>query len=101
MDRRLELQVMLENIPGVKKVYFQPPEDIHLQYPCIIYKRENYWTEFANNNPYTNKKRYNVMVIDSDPDSPIPDVVKNLPLCRFNTHYTRDRLNHDIFTLFY
>lgn len=101
MDRRLELHAVLTDIPGVKKVYFQPPESVHLEYPCIIYKRDNIWTEFANNGPYTNKKRYNVTVIDQNPDSAIPDIVKNLPLSRFNTHFTKDRLNHDIFTLFF
>ena len=37
MDRRLELQSKLEKLNNVNKVYYQPPNSVMLQYPCIIY----------------------------------------------------------------
>jgi hypothetical protein len=82
-------------------VYFQPPENIKLNYPCIIYRRDSAVTKFADNRPYRYKKRYQVMVIDQDPDSPIPDKVADLPSCTFERHYTADHLNHDVFNLFF
>ena len=33
-------------------VYFQPPTNIKLEYPCIVYKRDFADTEFADDNPY-------------------------------------------------
>lgn len=82
-------------------VYFQPPENIKLTYPCIVYRRDSANTQFADNRPYRNKKRYQVMVIDQDPDSPIPDKVADLPLCTFDRHYTAEYLNHDVFNLYF
>ncbi len=82
-------------------VYFQPPSNLVMQYPCIVYKRDNAETLFAGNKPYRYVKRYQVTVIDSDPDSDIPDKVAGLPLCGFDRHYTADNLNHDVFNLFF
>lgn len=96
---RLELHAILLTLAD--HVYFQPPENIKLNYPCIIYRRDSADTKFADNRPYRYKKRYQVMVIDQDPDSPIPDKVADLPSCVFERHYTADYLNHDVFNLFF
>lgn len=101
MAPRVELQALLEEILGSDKVYFQPPTNITLVYPCIIYKRDTTVTRFADNAPYRNTKRYQVTVIDRDPDSDIPDKVAELPVCLFNRFYTADNLNHDVFNLFF
>ena len=36
--QRSDFQTVLESIPGVEKVYFQPPESVKLVYPCILYE---------------------------------------------------------------
>ena len=82
-------------------VYFQPPETIKLTYPCIIYSRDSANTIYANNKPYCNTWRYQLMVIDKDPDSVIPKILATLPMCRFNRHYTKNNLNHDVFNIYY
>jgi hypothetical protein len=101
MAPRLELQTILEAILGSRNVYFQPPANLQMKYPCIVYKRDFAQVQFADNHPYRNIKRYLVTVIDSDPDSPIPDKVAALPMCTFNRFYTADDLNHDVFNLFF
>lgn len=99
MAPRLELQALLEEL--APNVYFQPPANVQLVYPCIIYKRDFAQATFADNAMYRNTKRYMVTVIDRDPDSPIPDKVAALPMCIFNRFYTADNLNHDVFNLFF
>lgn len=99
MAPRLQLQSLLETF--TENVYFQPPTNIHLQYPCIMYERDDAESEFANNANYRYTKRYLVTVIDRDPDSAIPDMVAALPLCTFNRFFTADDLNHDVFNLFF
>lgn len=101
MAPRLQLQSLLEQILGTSEVYFQPPATVSLTYPCIIYKRDLSVTESADNLPYRQMKRYQVIVIDRDPDSAIPDKIANLPLCLYNRFYTADNLNHDVFNLFF
>ena len=72
-----------------------------MQYPCILYKRDSADSKFADNEPYRHTKRYQVTVIDQDPDSDIPDKIAGLPLCVFDRFYTADNLNHDVFNLFF
>lgn len=98
---RVELQSLLEGLLGSRNVYFQPPESFKLNYPCIIYERSGIRDDRANNKPYLRRKSYTVTVIDKDPDSEIPDRVKDLEYCVFDRSFKADHLNHDVFTLYF
>lgn len=99
MAPRLQLHELLTSF--VDNVYFQPPVNITLEYPCIIYKRDYAETEFADNAPYNHVIRYMVTVIDRDPDSDIPSKVAAMPKCLFTRFFTVDNLNHDVYRVFY
>lgn len=101
MAQRMDLQRLLVDILGSDNVYFQPPSTVQMSYPCIVYNRDTAATDYSNNVPYRYKKRYQIMVIDKDPDSPIPDKVAELPLCSFDRFFTADNLNHDVFVLYF
>ena len=107
MERRLELQALLEEtlLPFVSSerapVYYQPPETIKMAYPCIVYGLDAVDSVFANNLPYQYFKRYQVTVIDKNPDSAIPDAIGKLPMCKFSRHYTSENLHHFSFQLYY
>jgi hypothetical protein len=98
-QRRLDLQTLLETL--TPNVYFQPPNDQTIQYPCIVYQRYTAKTEFADNIPYLHEQRYQVTVIDPDPDSDIPEKVAALPKCLQNRFFVAGQLNHDVFNLYY
>lgn len=101
MARRLELDSILRTVLGSSNVYFQPPSNLQMKYPCIVYERDNTWDEYANNKLYAHMKRYQVTVIDRNPDSEIPEVLKTLTYCGFLRHFTADNLNHDVYQLYY
>jgi hypothetical protein len=106
MGQRLQLHSLLETLIGPRSdgkdnVYFQPPETVKLSYPCIIYRRNDIDTNFADDTPYTINKEYQLVVIDADPDSLIPDKVGSLSKCSFDRHYTVNNLNHDSYNLYY
>jgi hypothetical protein len=84
---RLDLQLILEAIPGVQMVKFQPPDSTRLVYPC--------------NRPFRTDTRYMITVIDRNPDSLIPSLVAKLPYCSFSRFYVADDLNHDVYTLYF
>lgn len=88
-------------ILGSDHVYFQPPPTVKMVYPCIVYRRDSEHTKRADNILYGRRKRYSVTVIDRNPDSQIPDKVGDLPLCRFDRHFTANGLNHDVYQLFF
>lgn len=99
MGQRLDLHQILETF--VDNVYFQPPTNIELVYPCIIYKRDFAETKFSDNIPYNHRLRYQITVIDPDPDSEIPAKVAAMPMSLFNRFYTADNLNHDVYNVFF
>lgn len=101
MGSRLDLQNLLESILGSRNVYYQPPESIRINYPAIIYSRNDIDNKFADDIVYMQNHTYQVIVIDANPDSEIVDKISKLPMCRYNRHYTSDNLNHDVFIINY
>lgn len=81
--------------------YFQPPADFQMSYPCIVYNYVNDDDDFADNIHYRSSKRYTITIIDEDPDSKIPNRLKDLPYCTSDRNFSIDGLNHFVYTLFY
>ena len=101
-DRRLELDAKLREILGSNNVYFQPPETMKLQFPCIIYSKNAPNIRHANDGIYTFKQSYSVMVADKNPESEIPmNLIKSLQYCRIDSNFTKDHMNQTKLTLFY
>lgn len=100
-NRRLELHKKLVELLGSNNVYYRPPENLKMQYPCIRYKKENILINHADNYPYRKTDRYQITVIDKKPDNEVIDKILELPMSGFDTHYESDNLNHDVITLYY
>ena len=98
---RFKLHEQLVEILGSRNVYFQPPANRKIEYPCIMYELANIGETFADNLLYWAKKRYRVTIIDTNPDSLIPDKISSLPLTTFDRHYTGDNLNHYVFLTYF
>lgn len=97
-----QIQSFLKELVGAGvKVYFQPPANVQMVYPCIVYQRDYAVTQFADNKPYSHKKRYQVTIIDEDPNSEIPGKIADLPLSSFNRFFPVDNLNHDIYNVYF
>lgn len=98
---RLLLNDELKAILGSNNVYFQPPEDRVLEYPCIVYERDDTQILHADNIPYSVAQRYQVTYIDQMPDSAVVEKLKQRKLCRFQRHFATSGLNHDVFVLYH
>lgn len=101
MGQRLELDTILRGVLGSTNVYFQAPPNNMMQYPCIVYALDDTKTDFADNSPYNISKRYQITVIDRNPDSLIPDDIAQLPLSSMTQAFTKDNLHHYVFTLYF
>lgn len=98
---RSQLHEILKGLNGVKDAYFQAPTT-GMEYPCIVYEpspRND--VSFADNIKYLNKKRYQITVIDRNPDSLIPDQVEGLPYTQFDRYFRTAGLHHFVFQLFF
>lgn len=101
MAPRSELQELLKQLLESENVYFQPPPTTKMLYPCIVYQRDGASTEFADNRTYSFEQRYQVTVIDRNPDSLIPGKLKDLPKTLYTRFFAANGLNHDVFTIFF
>lgn len=82
-------------------VYFQPPNNTIMNYPCIRYQGDGGDTEYADNIPYKKKRKYMITVIDENPDSEIPDKIWELQGVSYDRDYESDNLNHFVFNITY
>jgi len=96
-----QLQSVLRTLLGSDNVYFQPPSNVQMGFPAIVYKRDDIDTDFADNKPYYQSVRYLVTVIDEDPTGETTFKVASLPLCAFLRNFVVENLNHDVFVLYY
>lgn len=101
MSKRLDLHNKLVELFGNNHVYYQPPENLKMEYPCIRYSKSNITSRHADNIKYVNKNRYEIMIIDKHPDNAVIEKILELPLSSYDRHYTADNLNHDVIRLYY
>lgn len=101
MASRLKLQKALESLMGNRNVYFQPPASNKMSYPAIRYSLKDIDKKEANDLPYMQTKAYELILIDSNPDSKFVDKLSSMSKCSFDRHYISDNLHHYVFTLYY
>jgi hypothetical protein len=96
---RSELSVLLHAI--CPNVYFQPPADVQIVHPAIVYEMDRADTKFADDKPYSVTKQYSMQLISEDPDESIFDALAALPMCVHERHFVADNLNHEVFNIFF
>lgn len=103
MNNRLELHKKLVELLGSNQVYFQPPENIRMKYPCFVYERSYIDSKYADDKNYSKYVRYELMFISKDPDTNdfIARVLDSFLYCSHTRHFVSDNLNHEVFDLYY
>lgn len=101
MRKWQDLQKLLEELFNSKHVYYQPPENLKMEYPAIRYSMDNIDSEYANNHKYIGFKSYNIIVISKKPDDPVIQKILDLPMTSYDRHYVYDGLNHDLIKIYY
>lgn len=100
-ERRRELHQTLVSILGSANVYHQPPENLALKFPAIIYERTDYDVEYANEVPYVATRQWQITVVSQEPSNAVVDELMKLPTADFKTRYVSNRLQHDVVTIYY
>lgn len=93
-----KLHLIMDPIGG--KVYFQPPPDKQMEYPCIVYELEDIQVRSADNGPYSLFDRYQVTFIRHEPDSPVTRQLIGLQHSAFSRRFTTSGLIHDVFVIY-
>lgn len=102
MASRLNLHEELCALLGTRKVYFQPPESVHIEYPCIIYSVSGADSQYADDKLYNITTQYSVQVVGTNPDSALAyDIAKHFSMCRYLKRFVMNNLYHDNLLLYY
>ncbi len=99
MKTRLELHEKLVELIGNKNVYYQPPTNLMMKYPCIRYRQTAVHKRHADNKTYMLHKTYEIIVLSKEPDHPAIDGILELPYTSFVNNYASDGINHTILSI--
>lgn len=102
--KRRELHTFLTSILGSNNVYFQPPSNISMKYPCIVYNRTNPYTINADDSTYLLRGHYSVTYIDSNVERAMAmqtKLLKSFEHISVERSFTSENLNHDVYNLYY
>ena len=102
MAQRLNLDEKLRSLLSSSNVYFQPPENLKMKYPCFRYRLSGADQKYASDNTYSFIREYELMHIHTDPDTNMPELLsREFKNIRFDRRYSADNLYHDVYTLYY
>lgn len=100
-DKRVKLHHVLEDIISSRHVYFQPPESVKLEYPCIVYNLAKVPVQHADNTVYLMNPKYVIRYISKGPDDRTKLLlVQSLGVPIIQT-YAQNGLYHYIYELYY
>lgn len=99
---RLELSEKLEAIMDecdeTPHLYFQPPESVKMEYPCMVYHLRTMTSQYADDLPYMLSIGYDITYITRSPTSKVPVRMAKEPCFGFDRYYTADNLHHYAYT---
>lgn len=102
MADRISLHNKLKELIGNDNVYFQPPSNVKITYPCVIYNIGSGDAKHADDMVYNYVNSYDLTFIFKKPNVDIIEqVLKSLPMCRMTRSYCADNLNHYTFTIYH
>lgn len=82
------------------RCHFQPPSNIRMKYPAIVYELSDISILSADNKIYHAEEVYILTLIDKNPDSKYLERLKLLPKINFSRFNVYDNLNHWVFTIY-
>ena len=115
MGRRSDLLIQeLRDLLGTDEVYFQssnvagidgdePYIFTNIDYPCFIMERKTAYQPRANDSNYIFRPGYQVTYINRDEPDPemLETMMRHFWHIRYDQHFVRDNLHHDVFTIYY
>lgn len=102
MGDRLSLHNKLVEILNSKNAYYQPPANVNLVYPCVIYNQNAGDIKKANNKLYKYTRKYEVtFIFKSSNDDITLTMLDTFKYCTEGPMFITDNLYHYTFELYY
>lgn len=93
------LHLLQQAVPH-NRVYFQPPENLNIGYPAVVFHLSKIEIDRASDVPYKGAKEYSVTLITKDPEPDVIDEILKIPYSSLDTTYISDGMNHFVFTIY-
>lgn len=102
MGNRLSLHNKLVELLGSSNVYYQPPSNVKLVYPCVLYNQNVGDSKKASNKLYTYKESYDItFIFRTSNDNIVNSMLTEFTYCSESRRYIAENLYHYTFTLYY
>jgi len=102
MSKTNRIKLHNELLEFSDNVYFQPPESLRMNYPCIVYSKAGDFETQANDGYYIGMKEYDLTLIGYSPDSELPEEIRDhFRMCSITQYYVTDSLQHVKLKLYY
>lgn len=95
-----DLLNLLQRAVRHNRVYFQPPENLKIEYPAVVFHLSKIEIDHASDVPYKGAKEYSVALITKDPEPDVIDEILKIPYSSLDTTYISDGMNHFVFTVY-
>lgn len=95
-----DLLHLLQQAVKHNRVYFQPPENLKIEYPSVVFHLSKIEIDRASDVPYKGAKEYSVTLITKDPEPDVIDEILKIPYSSLDTTYISDGMNHFVFTVY-
>lgn len=92
------LSAAMEDCGETPKLYYQTPENMKLEYPCIIYKLRTITASYADDRPYKLNVGFEFSYITRSPTSQVPARLAKEPMVGFDRYYVAENLHHYVYT---
>ena len=100
MIKRLELQTKL--LQYTSNVYFQPPSNVRMNYPCIVYRKSTKDVYHADDHIYKSRQQYTLTIMDFNPEAHTADrILEDFQYASLGDYFVVDNLNQTIVKLYY
>lgn len=95
-----DLLHVLQQAVQHNRVYFQPPENLKIEYPAVVFHLSKIEIDHASDAPYKGAREYSVTLITKDPEPDVIDEILKIPYSSLDTTYISDGMNHFVFTVY-
>lgn len=101
-QNRLKLHKELKELLGNANVYFQPPENVKIKYPCIIYSKNAPRTRSSENKTYLVFDYYEIQLIEREAETDMDaKMLDHFSMIRVGRKYVYENLYHTTYSLYY
>lgn len=102
MKTRIELQEQLVAVLGSNQVYFQPPSNVQMKYPAIVYELSGELVNKADNKRFMAHRKYTITHIYKSISNCLMDkMLDSFMYIEFDRQLIADGLYQDVYTIYW